>query len=63
LSSDAPPTVVVIGTKSMRIENPETFRADRPFLFMIIHNATGSILFIGRVSSPPPEVAVKPETK
>jgi len=62
-SEAAAATAVVMGTKSMRIEHPETFRADRPFLFMIIHNATDSILFIGRVSNPPAEVAVKPETK
>ena len=28
------------------------FRADHPFLFMIRHNASGSILFLGRVSNP-----------
>jgi serpin B len=30
----------------------EVFRADRPFLFMIIHNSTGAILFMGRLSNP-----------
>jgi serpin B len=32
--------------------NNEVFRADRPFLFMIVHNSTGAILFMGRLSNP-----------
>ena len=31
---------------------PVQFCADHPFLFVLRHNATGSILFIGRVSDP-----------
>jgi serpin B len=31
---------------------PPVFRADRPFLFLIQHNATNSILFWGRVTDP-----------
>ncbi|MCE9572366.1 MAG: serpin family protein [Deltaproteobacteria bacterium] len=30
------------------------FRADRPFLYVILHNTTGAILFIGRMVKPAP---------
>jgi serpin B len=31
---------------------PAVFRADRPFLFTLIHKPTGAILFLGRVIDP-----------
>ena len=43
-------TAVVIRLKAV-IRNP-VFRADHPFLFMMIHKETGSILFMGRVKNP-----------
>jgi serpin B len=36
----------------MGMVGPGVFKADHPFLFIIRHNITGSLLFIGRVSNP-----------
>ena len=51
--SEAAAATAVIMTpgKSIRQE-PPVFRADRPFIFLILHKPTDSILFMGRLSSP-----------
>ncbi len=46
--------------KSMRREPPE-FRADRPFLFAIVENVSGTVLFFGRVERPDGWVADEAE--
>jgi serpin B len=46
-------TGVAIGVTSMPVrQEPVVFKADHPFVFLIRHNATGAILFIGRLSDP-----------
>ena len=49
-SEAAAATAVVMTRKS--ISRARIFRADRPFIFMIVHKPTDSILFLGRLSSP-----------
>jgi serpin B len=44
-------TAVVMKMRSLPLP-PPIFRADRPFLFLIRENRTGSILFLGRVVNP-----------
>lgn len=44
-------TAVVVGLKSMPMP-PTLFRADHPFVFVILHKPTRSILFMGRVANP-----------
>ncbi|NHN59229.1 MULTISPECIES: serpin family protein [Halorussus] len=40
--------VEVVNTSA--VLNPPTFRADRPFLFVVRHRPTGAVLFLGRVA-------------
>ncbi len=50
-SEAAAATGVVVGVRGMPPASP-TFRADHPFIFLIRHNFSGSILFMGRIVDP-----------
>ncbi|MCK4627192.1 MAG: serpin family protein [Phycisphaerae bacterium] len=43
---------VALNGVTPRPAQPKVFKADHPFVFMIRHRATGSILFMGRVMNP-----------
>lgn len=45
-------TGVVVATRAALPKPTPVFRADHPFVFLIRHNATGAILFLGRLSDP-----------
>ena len=51
-SEAAAATAVIMNGKSLEFDQKEVFRADHPFIFMIVQNSTDSILFMGRVSNP-----------
>ena len=44
--------MVVRITSQIGAIKPPTFRADHPFVFLIRHNPTGAIVFMGRVANP-----------
>jgi serpin B len=51
--TEAAAATAVVMVRSMAMPgNRIEFRADHPFLFMIRHEPTGSILFLGRVNNP-----------
>lgn len=45
-------TGVVVRLSAALPSEPPTFRADHPFVFLLRHNPTGAILFMGRVANP-----------
>ena len=45
-------TAVIVGVKSAMPEEPISLIIDRPFMFMIRHQPTNTILFMGRVTQP-----------
>ena len=45
-------TGVIVGVKSAVPTQPRVFRADHPFIFIIRHEPTGTVLFMGRVMNP-----------
>lgn len=47
-------TAVVMETTAMIIDEPVQLTIDRPFIFMIIDQPTGTLLFTGRVVNPQP---------
>jgi serine protease inhibitor len=44
--------VVMTLSAHMQEETPPVFRADHPFIFLILDSETGNILFMGRVTDP-----------
>jgi serpin B len=44
--------IVIAPTSAREPAKPEEFHADHPFLFAIVDNRAGSVLFLGRVLDP-----------
>jgi serpin B len=49
-SKAAAATAVIMNTKS--VMQPEVFRADSPFIVVLLHKPTNTILFLGKVNDP-----------
>jgi len=45
-------TAVIMGPIAALPVKPKVFKADHPFIFLIRHNATGEIIFLGRLVDP-----------
>lgn len=52
-------TGVTMAPTAVRADPPVVFKADHPFLFLIRHNPTGAVLFMGRVFNPGADPAAK----
>lgn len=48
-------TAVIMATKAAPGPEPRipVFRADHPFIYMIIHKPSGALLFLGKFAEPP----------
>ena len=44
--------IVMNRMAAMPADQPPVFRADHPFLFLIRHEKSGAILFMGRIADP-----------
>jgi serpin B len=49
--------ITITPTSVQRPGDTKVFRADRPFLFAIVHKPSQTPIFLGRLSEPPPEPA------
>ena len=45
-------TAVIMSKRAVMFEAPPVFRADHPFIFVIRHRPTDSVLFMGRIADP-----------
>src|SRR5215831_8232993 len=53
--TEAAAATAVVGALMSRVSlPPKEFRADHPFLFVITHRPSGTILFMGRLQNPAP---------